>query len=89
MVKHLGCLWVSIVWQALTSAIPEEDDATSHVHLTLNSIVGTYHHLVPAGVGSKTYQHTYSLPLTCKAIPFIYKRGCALFQQEDRSVHLH
>ena len=44
----------STVWQASTSAILEEDDATSHVHLTLNSIVGAYHHLVPAGVGNKT-----------------------------------
>ena len=54
MVKPPTCLWASIVWQAPTSAIPEEDDTTSHVHLTLNSIVGAYHHLVPAGVGNKT-----------------------------------
>ena len=32
----------------------EEDDTTSHMHLTFNSIVGAYHHLVPTGVGSKT-----------------------------------
>ena len=54
MVKPPACLSASIVWQALTSAILEKDDATSHVHLTLNSIMGTYHHLVPAGMGSKT-----------------------------------
>ena len=51
---YLAYLKVSTVWQAPTSAIPEEDDATSHVHLTLNSIMGVYHHLVPVGVGSKT-----------------------------------
>ena len=60
------------------SAIPEEDNTISHVHLISNSVVGAYHHLVPTGMGSKTYQQTYSLPLTCKTIPFIYKRGCAL-----------
>ena len=27
---------------------------------------------------------THSLSLTCKAIPFIYKRGCTLSQKEDR-----
>ena len=46
-----------IVWQAPTSAIPEEDDTTSHVRVTfnsdINSIVGAYHHLVPAGMGNK------------------------------------
>ena len=26
---------------------------TSHMHLTLNSVVGAYHHPVPAGVGNK------------------------------------
>ena len=36
-----------------TSAIPEEDSTTSHVHLTFNSIVDAYHHPVPAGVGNK------------------------------------
>ena len=54
MVKLLVCLSASTVWQAPTSAMPEENDATSHVYLTLNSILGTYHHLVPTGVGSKT-----------------------------------
>jgi len=38
--------------------MPKENDATSHMHLTLNSdiksILGAYHHLVPIGVGSKT-----------------------------------
>jgi hypothetical protein len=40
------------------SAIPKEDNATSHMHLTfysnINSVVGAYHYLVPDGVGSKT-----------------------------------
>ena len=53
MVKPLARLRVSTVWQAPTSAIPEEDNTTSHVHLTFNSIVGAYHHPVPAGVGNK------------------------------------
>ena len=54
MVKPLASLQVSTVWQALMSAIPEEDNTTSHVHLTFNSIVGANHHLVPIGVDSKT-----------------------------------
>ena len=41
------------MWQALMSAIPEEDNTTPHVHLTFNSIVGAYLHLVPTGVGNK------------------------------------
>ena len=53
MVKPLTCLRVSTVWQAPTSAIPEEDNTTSHVHLTFNSIVGAYHYPVPADVGNK------------------------------------
>ena len=53
MVKPLACLQVSTVWQALTSTIPEEDNTTSHMHLTFNSIVGAYHHPIPAGVGYK------------------------------------
>ena len=43
--------------QVPTSAIPEEGDATSHMHLTfysdINSIVGAYNRLVPAGMGNK------------------------------------
>ena len=43
--------------QVPTSTTPEESNATSHMHLAyysdVNSIVGAYHYLVPAGVGSK------------------------------------
>ena len=53
MVKPLVCLQVSTVWQAPTSTIPEENYTTSHMHLTSKSIVGAYHHPVPAGVGNK------------------------------------
>ena len=53
MVKPLARLWVSTVWQTLTSTIPQEDNTTSHVHLTYNSIVGAYHYPVPADVGNK------------------------------------
>ena len=53
MLKSLACLQISIVWQAVTSTIPKEDNTTSHVHLTYNSIMAAYHHLVPAGVGNK------------------------------------
>ena len=39
------------------STLPEEATATSHMHLTfysdINSIVGAYNRLVPAGVGNK------------------------------------
>ena len=34
-------------------AIPEEDNITSHVHLTSNSVVGAYHHPVLVDVGNK------------------------------------
>ena len=88
MVKALTCLWATTELQEPTSAIPEQDDVTSHVHLTTNSIVGAYHHPVPAGMGSKAEEHTYSLPLTCKATPFIYKRGCAL-SQETQLIQVH
>ena len=40
--------------------------------------------LVPDGVGNKT--RALSLSLSCKAVPFIYKRGCALSQQKG-TVH--
>ena len=40
--------------QAPMSAIPEEDDATPHVHLALNSIVDAYHYLIPVRMGNKT-----------------------------------
>ena len=43
--------------QVPTSAIPEEGNTTSHVHLTfysdINSVVGAYHYLAPIGVGNK------------------------------------
>ena len=42
------------MWQAPTSTIPEEDNTTSHVHLTSNSIVGAYHYHVSVDVGNKT-----------------------------------
>ena len=39
------------------SAVPKQDDVTSHVHLTfysdINSVVGAYHYLVPVGMGNK------------------------------------
>ena len=73
------------VWQAPTSAISEEANATARVHLTfnsnINSVMGAYNYLVPDGVGNKTsstHTHTHSLSLTYKAIPLTYKRGCAL-----------
>ena len=40
-VKPPTCLWASTVWQAPMSAIPEEDDATSHMPLGINNMVGT------------------------------------------------
>ena len=32
--------------------------------------------------GQQDLAYVHSLPLTCEAIPFIYKRGCALSQTE-------
>ena len=57
-----------LVWQTSMPAMPEQDDMTSHVHPTSNSVVGAYHHPVPVGMGNKAQKHMYSLPLTCKAI---------------------
>ena len=53
MVKPLACLQVSTVWQAPTSAILKEDNTTSHLPLTFNSIMGAYHRHVPAGVDNQ------------------------------------
>ena len=43
--------------QVPTSTIPEEGNATSHMHPTfysdINSVVGAYHYLVPADMGNK------------------------------------
>ena len=43
--------------QVPMSTIPEEGSMTSHMHLTfysdINSVVGTYHYLVPASMGNK------------------------------------
>ena len=40
--------------QVPTSTIPEKESTTSHMHLTfINSVVGTYHYLVPAGMGDE------------------------------------
>ena len=43
--------------QVPTSTIAEKGSTTSRIHLTfysdINSVVGTYHYLVPAGVGNK------------------------------------
>ena len=43
--------------QVPTSVIPEEGNSTSHMHpifySDINSVVGAYHYLVPAGVGNK------------------------------------
>ena len=43
--------------QVPTSAMPKEDNTTSHMCLTLNSsinsVAGAYHYLVPVGVGNK------------------------------------
>ena len=45
MVKTPCLPQVSTVWRVLTSAMPEQDDITSHVHPTSNSVVSAYHHL--------------------------------------------
>ena len=43
--------------QVPTTIIPEKGSTTSRMHLTfysdINSVVGAYHYLVPAGVGNK------------------------------------
>ena len=67
--------------QVPTSAIPKQDDGTSHVHLTSNSVVGAYHHHVPVGVGNKARSiRTLSLSLV-KPSPSSIK-GNALFSKK-------
>ena len=43
--------------QVPTTTIPEKGSTTSRMHLTfygdINSVVGVYHYLVPAGMGNK------------------------------------
>ena len=57
MVGPFAYLQVPTVWEVPTSAIPEEHNTTSHMHLTfyssIHSVVGTYNRLVPTGVGNK------------------------------------
>ena len=61
--------------------VPSEHDRAYQMCLNINSIVGANNYPVPDGVGNKTRQRTYthilslSFSLTCKAIPFNYKRG--------------
>ena len=67
--------------------VPSEHDRAYQMCLNINNIVGADGHPVPDGVDNKTRQNMYTLSLsfslflTCKAIPFNYKRGCALSQQ--------
>ena len=49
----------------------------------INSVIGAYNHLVPDGVGTRLSIRTLSL--TCKAIPFIYKRGALSPKGENQS----
>ena len=47
----------SSILQVPTSTLSEEDNVTSHVHLTfysdINSVVGAYHYPILIGVGNK------------------------------------
>ena len=55
-----------------------------------NSVVGAYNHHCTRRRGQQDLAYIHSPSLTCKAIPFIYKRGCTLSQKGgDRSVHSH
>ena len=50
------------------------------MHLGVNNIVGADKLSYTRQHGQQdlvAYVHTHSLSLTCKAIPFTYKRGCA------------
>ena len=85
-VKPLACLWASTVWQAPTSAIPEEEDTTYHKDLTLTVLCAPTIILYPTAWATRLSIRTLSL--ICKATPFIYKRGCSLSQQIDGSIHL-
>ena len=51
----------------------------------INSVMGTYNHLCIRRHGQQDLAYVHSPSLTCKAIPFIYKRGYAL-SQTDRSI---
>ena len=50
-------LGINNILQVPTATIPEEGNMTSHMHLTfysdINSVVGAYHYLIPAGMGDK------------------------------------
>ena len=61
MVKPPTCLWVSTVWQAPTSAIPEEEDATSHIHLTLTVLWAPTIILYPTAWATRLSIRTLSL----------------------------
>ena len=82
--------------QVPMSTIPEKGSMTSRVHLTfysdINSVVGAYHYLVPAGVGNKARQawttrlgsiRTISLSLV-KSSPSSIKGGALPPTEGDR-----
>ena len=58
MVKLLACLQTSnSIYRYRCLPFLKKANATSHMHLTfysdINSVVGVYHYLVPAGMGNK------------------------------------
>ena len=78
------CLYTSTVLWVPSSTIHGEYGKTSHMHLTTTMLWAPTIILYPTAWATKnSSMHTLSLSLSlaCKAIPFIYKRGCALSQQ--------
>ena len=67
--------------QVPTSTIPKEGKTTSHMRLTLYSDDQQCCRRLPLSCtrwhGQQSLVAYVPSPSTCKAIPFIYKRGCA------------
>ena len=81
------CLWASTVLWAPSFTIHGEYGKTSHMLLTITTVLWAPTIILYPMAWATRLSSMRTLSLTCKAIPFIYKRGCALSQQIDPSVH--
>ena len=86
MVKPSTCLWISTAWQTPTSAIPEEDDATSHMHLTLTVLWAPTIILYPMAWATRLSICTLSLSLSLVRSSPLSIKGDAISPKKGRSI---
>ena len=82
MYPWYGFSHTNSILQVLTSSLPEEANATSHVHLTfysdINSIVGAYHHRYPRSAWATRLRNIRTLSLSPVKPPPLSIKGDAL-----------